>query len=144
MRIFFREFFGHVEPASSARCKLHFGCIWTQKPPRDMAKMIPFSFSFFLPFIFRATSDTHNFQFFHPLFRAPPRHPNMLLDGLGLSPASLSLSFLIIFHCRPAWASKNVQFSRGSSTCRLFLSTAQLFEGFLLMPSLTGLQVFVV
>lgn len=101
MRIFFREFFGHVEPASSARCKLHFGCIWTQKPPRDMAKMIPFSFSFFLPFIFRATSDTHNFQFFHPLFRAPPRHPNLLLDGLGLSPASLSLSFLIIFHCRP-------------------------------------------
>lgn len=91
-------------------------------------------------------------HFFHPfcfpLSSTPIVLPSRLtcMRGLGLSFAFPCLHdkkktfFLIIFYCRLGLGYKC---NKGEPMfCRLFFIHCKLFEGFLLMPSLTGLQSF--
>lgn len=111
MKYFFREFFGHVEPASSARCKLHLRMHLETEATPGHGKNESFSFLFLFcvcSFYFRA-SDTHDFvHFFHPHVHAPPRLPIVLLplwyvcdmfSGLFWFPF-FYIIFKIVFPCR--------------------------------------------
>lgn len=70
------------------------------------------------------------FPIFPPAFPCSPSSPELAsrrprpLSGF---PFSFFFNYFSLSAC--AWASKNVQFSRGSSTCRLFLINCTTFWG---------------
>lgn len=114
----------------------------------------------FVPFLcvllFSGIRHTRFCSLFPPPARAPPRHPMLLpalicacIRGLGLfcllPPSHFSALFFNYFSLLVgfAWASKNAQHSsKGELVMSSLFINCTLFEGFLLMPSLTGLQVF--
>lgn len=77
--ILFQRVFGHVEPASSARCKLHLRMHLETEATPGYGRNDSFSFLFLFcvcSFYFRP-SDTHDFvHFFHPHVHAPPSSPD--------------------------------------------------------------------